>query len=564
MRLKYRLKNFKAFRDTGTIEMAPITVLCGANSSGKTSILKSMLLIKQSSERNRSLLLRGGSLQPLLFNGEMARLGAWTDVVHGKERENQIMFEWQVTGDWDELSRRSMESYAIGSGRRHPRASGRFDFTIHVSFKSQGNDPIEFATYVSEFGVVDRLHDVTFTLKSRDLIGYYTLEVSDLSKFLEADYPTYWIYAPTEINSVISVFRSVENASMPLGTFHVDFGSPFPTDFSLTPQLQQWYGVFRHITEQVPRSRTRGNAYKKFLSQLPLIQAGGPPRTEARSRQSSLVENVALHMIRILERKVTLAVEALLASSFNLRYLGPLREQPRRFYEFDDTGGVEMGLSGEFAVQVLSLERNKIIDFSRVIDSENGPLEICDQERAPLISALNYWLPRMGLPTVSPEILRQSLYALSVDASEKLHLALPDVGFGVSQVLPIVLECLRAEPGDTVILEQPEIHLHPRIQSVLGDFFLSRARDGVRFLIESHSEYLVKRLCRRIAEDREGAFRKLINILFVRATSFDESECTPIELNEFGEIVNWPEGFFDRTDDLPWVNASLKRRQEKR
>jgi predicted ATPase len=202
---------------------------------------------------------------------------------------------------------------------------------------------------------------------------------------------------------------------------------------------------------------------------------------------------------------------------------------------------------------------NNYVRFSRIKHDEKGRLEVRSAHSTSLIDSLNYWLDEMGLPRVSPHIIQQSLYELNVSATEDLKVSLPDVGFGVSQVLPVILECLRANKGDTIILEQPEIHLHPRIQSILADFFIARAQDGIRFIVESHSEYFVKRLCRRVSEGKPENIAAIPNIIFVHREE-GVSQCQRVVLNEFGEIENWPSGFFDLGEDASWVDAALSRR----
>jgi predicted ATPase len=138
---------------------------------------------------------------------------------------------------------------------------------------------------------------------------------------------------------------------------------------------------------------------------------------------------------------------------------------------------------------------------------------------------------------------------------------LPDLGFGVSQILPILVECLRTAERETIILEQPEIHLHPSLQSKLADFFICMAKAGKNLVIETHSEHLINRLCLRIAQEESNDTRNLINILFI---SFDEQNKTSIsrlvEINKYGEIENWPVGFFDDNDSRDLLAATLKKR----
>jgi predicted ATPase len=241
-----------------------------------------------------------------------------------------------------------------------------------------------------------------------------------------------------------------------------------------------------------------------------------------------------------------------------IRYLGPLRHQPQRYYQFDDTGGVDIGVSGEFTVQVLALEAGNNISASTVTRDSEGRITVDSPEQHTLLEMTNYWLEAMGLPAVAPAALRQSLYEMKVG---KLEVALPDVGFGVSQVLPIIVESLRAIRGDSVVLEQPEIHLHPRVQAGLADFLLARASDGIRFIVETHSDIMIKRLGRRVAEGTVRSIADLVKIYFIDADPSSGALCREVVLNEYGEIDNWPVGFFDQNEDLYWTSATLKRRR---
>ena len=134
-----------------------------------------------------------------------------------------------------------------------------------------------------------------------------------------------------------------------------------------------------------------------------------------------------------------------------------------------------------------------------------------------------------------------------------------DVGVGISQILPIVVAALdRARPGITGI-EQPELHVHPKIQVELGDLFAQGVDDGGVFLIETHSEHLMLRLLRRIEETHGGdlpqgkpALRPdQVSVVFVERVD-GEVRATPLRIDETGEFINrWPQGFFDeRSDEL--------------
>ena len=114
-------------------------------------------------------------------------------------------------------------------------------------------------------------------------------------------------------------------------------------------------------------------------------------------------------------------------------------------------------------------------------------------------------------------------------------------------MLPILLVCLLADTDSTLVFEQPELHLHPRVQTLLGDFFLSIALCNKQCVVETHSEYFIDRLRFRIAAaSPENELNSQAKIYFVekssRASSFRE-----VVINEYGAISDWPDGFFDQS-----------------
>ena len=122
-----------------------------------------------------------------------------------------------------------------------------------------------------------------------------------------------------------------------------------------------------------------------------------------------------------------------------------------------------------------------------------------------------------------------------------------------------------APPGSFLIFEQPELHLHPRVQARLADFFLALALDGKQTILETHSEYLVDRFRLRIALSSSDSVRPLINILFSEKSA-GQSTLTPLEISEFGSIANWPKNFFDQSqrDVGRIVKAASEKRSKRR
>jgi len=119
---------------------------------------------------------------------------------------------------------------------------------------------------------------------------------------------------------------------------------------------------------------------------------------------------------------------------------------------------------------------------------------------------------------------------------------LVDVGYGVSQVLPIVVDCLRGEGGGTYLLQQPEVHLHPRAQAELGSFLAVLAKQqNKRFVIETHSDYLVDRV-RMDIRDKKGITPEDVALLYFERTN-GEATIHRLELDDQGNILNAPPGY---------------------
>ena len=221
-------------------------------------------------------------------------------------------------------------------------------------------------------------------------------------------------------------------------------------------------------------------------------------------------------------------------------HLGPVREYTHRNYGWGGDRPSDVGRMGERSILAL----------------------LAGGEA--MISKIAYWLKEMGLSAsfnIKKIIGTTYQVELTHIGSEKPVL-LPDMGFGVSQVLPVLVACYYAPEGSTLLIEQPEMHLHPSAQSVLADMFIEVMRERkVQLIIESHSEHLLARLQRRMAEA----------VLDVNQTAFyfcqlrdGESHITPLEMDEYGEIKNYPDDFFgDLTGDVfERARMSIERRMQ--
>lgn len=236
-----------------------------------------------------------------------------------------------------------------------------------------------------------------------------------------------------------------------------------------------------------------------------------------------------------------------LASS--VRYVGPLRQSPHLpFSTAPDPDAGDVGVSGEYVAAVLQAKRSTSGQYplppgDARPDSAEGRLELTD--------ALNRWLGYLGLADAM-SVSEDTPLVLGISVTPPAltePVPLGSVGVGVSQVLPILVQCLVAGPGALIILEQPELHLHPAAQQRLADFLIACTNWGQRFLVESHSEHLVLRLRRRIAEDESDALRDQVVILFAERDEQGDTAYRHVEVTETGGVTEWPEGFFDQGPD---------------
>jgi hypothetical protein len=233
----------------------------------------------------------------------------------------------------------------------------------------------------------------------------------------------------------------------------------------------------------------------------------------------------------------------------NLFYLGPLREFPKRQYIWPGGRPSDMGRRGERAVDAMLASRERGADISR---GGRG------HRRMTLEQVVAYWLRELHLVHsfhVRPITRNSNLYQVyirqSVNAPDVL---ITDVGFGVSQILPVLVLCYYVPEGSTILLEQPEIHLHPAVQSGLADVLIDAMKTRhVQIILESHSEHLLRRLQRRIAEERLAASD--VSLYFANLRS-EGSSLTELTMDMFGNISNWPDGFFG--DDLGELAAMTR------
>lgn len=233
-----------------------------------------------------------------------------------------------------------------------------------------------------------------------------------------------------------------------------------------------------------------------------------------------------------------------------ITYIGPLREEPRDFYFQDDEFIEAIGNKGENAAYLLAKYADAKIAYKVYDEQPDGKVK-ARAVHGTMIEAMNYWMCDIFKLGKKIKVVRAKsnryLHSVTLLNNHGQEIAITHVGFGVSQIFPVLVEGLRPARKRLIILEQPEIHLHPRVQSWLFDFVHSVA-DNVTFVIETHSDHFVNRLRRRIAEDDEMLLKDEINLTFVEPNATGVSY-KRLRLSEIGSVDYWPAGFFDQYDE---------------
>lgn len=256
---------------------------------------------------------------------------------------------------------------------------------------------------------------------------------------------------------------------------------------------------------------------------------------------------------------LSLALEKMLRS---VCYLGPLRSRGERLYQWAGGEPENVGFSGEQSVSAMLAAKE------RSLNTRHG------KHKRPFQKLIAEQLRQLGLID-SFDVKQISANRKEYEVKIKTPGApdwvdLPDVGFGVSQVLPVVVQCFYAPAGSILFIEQPELHLHPSAQANLADLFidaLSSCEDGaprgIQLIVETHSEHFLNRLQRRIAENDPTRPIKSKDIAcYFAKTTGQESSLEALQMDLFGNIQNWPPNFFgDSMGDLMAMQKAAAERR---
>lgn len=520
--------------------MAPITLVLGQNSAGKSSILHALTLLKQThaSREGRAALL------PRADDG-IVDLGSFKELLFDHDSSRTLQLGAEVSGAFD----------SFGPTRPLVRELGLDRFLINLSFRREPDDiETRFAGYELYGGHMRQMlarfemlpGDADYETRTR-LMERAILRSSPRSRHSPrgfpfafsyrsalctavTDWPELWalihklwsqrrkqiseslgIAATRDRDPLAGPWAHTRSERPPFSSVREArrfYSSPFTAD-ELRIRLKQWCAATEVLVDGfVPRSSSLSDMHllPELVAMNPLVQMGWLPILDvgwATETSASALEDAIVRLFP----------------------LGPWRRPPERHYIFGGTSPGDVGYNGaQFPLLVYRLPD--------------------------LLKEANTWLDRLGigheLIVVSLGGSGSELFELRLRDRRRanaVEVALTDVGFGVSQILPFIVQCL-VDSRRLISIEQPEVHIHPRLQADLGEllaFCIGEPRRH-QFLIETHSEHLVLRLQKLV---RNGNLRPDdVSVVFVSRGSQGAS-ARRLRLDDDGDFVDeWPGGFF--------------------
>jgi hypothetical protein len=516
---RWSVTNFKSIGRTQSLDLFPLTVVAGANNSGKSSFLQSILIVAQT--------MRSARAGPaLLLDGDLFKGGDAQELTHIGQSTFSFGFVAGMNGDG---SIGVEAEFSVGSGAGSPEKEFQLE-RCRLNVESSGGESPESLE-------VER--------RKRPWRG------------LVGSGPPAWVPEGLRYKPGSAETRPGEVLGVSLLHFLPQWGI-----VRRDARTERFTQVIRYLTvgefvapqdETIAREAVEVAQILLKDPSIGRVRDLGPGRRRAlRAFMGRDAPKGVQHIFQDLEGEyrwrqrplpplLETAVGSLRGLAGSVRHLGPLRLPPQFVYAPAprvEEGAV--GSGGEFTVAELHRR-----GATQVLcpDPESGEVVTM-----PLRGAVELWLNHLGVLeriwTAHRPKLGHYMYVRAPHLTKVVDLTA--VGVGASQILPVVVQCLAAPPGSVLIFEQPELHLHPKVQSALGDFLLGIARSGRQCIVETHSEHIINRLRLRIAEAEGEGVLSLARIYFAEREGV-ETQFTPVTINEYGAIEHWPEGFFDES-----------------
>ncbi|MGJ0522014.1 DUF3696 domain-containing protein [Burkholderia gladioli] len=612
------LNNFKSISTPAPVNLRQLSILCGSNSSGKSSLIQAILMITQT-------FCSRYDFDSLVLNGHLARLGSFSDIKSHNSKNNEIevgftlspssiklpdgnvksidfrcVFGRRIIGsvkpdddyhpavlrlevkitrcindsditEWINLNKRFPEnskspnvnlyasSYEVDFintiemdriRRDFPdpeilgcESNGFFPTTLIIRFDNAKRMAAQVVSAIAgkaprrvgmrfqgSFDESEIRIPRSFFLRLRNLIEQERVELRSAANLSEELKKVLKSVADAQKLNVADLWKRMVDETIALSPDVIDNRILRSESISVS----EWLIFLNHLDEKQRKSIVE--FVDKRRTELETAWCEGVP-TDYRVSKYGLqaFSHIGSSLISYFGR--------------SLKYLGPLRHEPQSVYaSLGHTDPKSVGLKGEFAAAVLHINKYQYITYPSPTLSEDHQF-LCIERKASLQQACKEWLSYLG---VISDYRTNDKGKLGYEIEVKVDTQggwqdLTHVGVGVSQILPIVVLLLLSESGDTIILEQPELHLHPLVQSRLCDLLCAMAERNRQCLVETHSEYMINRLRLRIAQSRDSELEDRSSVFFITKNEglsvFDE-----VKINRYGAIKDWPKNFFDQSD----------------
>ncbi|ELO4022467.1 AAA family ATPase [Vibrio fluvialis] len=480
------ITNYKAFK-TANINISPLTLLMGGNSSGKSSIVKLLLMLSQSIKSNSSSILDS--------YGTLTDLGSIDNLFHNKDTSKPIKLEFDFG--------------AINSGKINKNIALSLFLCLHDLFVStpyNEKTTNEYKDWLKNHKITKIIDSITQS-ELIDILekGIGTLEpaikTNHTNEPIKKDFKS--LVNPIELEKELSLKNKLQNLKDSVTTLKNLVGMNIISSISIEiskidKQLKPSNIIIESNLGEIELSfiskksnrvsfnvnsnfldTKKINSSKKRLKDSITIYDDGLSASTIMSSNKDL-NNIIYSTGPVYPIKYILeSVKELIFDDFEINavhHVGPLRFNPDRYFLMvNNDDGRNFSNSGSKILKRL-------------------------KEDSKLRKDINKWMNRFDFEIDTSDI-NDIIHSIKV-TDNGLSLDITDVGFGISQVLPVILISLAVNKNDLVIIEQPEVHIHPKMQSALADFFIEQIKTKEAFyIIETHSEAILKRIRRRMAEN---------------------------------------------------------------
>ena len=566
---EYQIHNFKAFANQEKIPIRPITLIYGQNSSGKSSVLQSLLLLKQT-------LQEATDPQTLLLaKGNFVDLGNYSQYINNHDLDKSFSFKVFFDLDTEQImggDSKFLSKYLSANSLLGLEISFKYDKEFskimfdHIDL-FVGDKLRPLLSYIPSIaeddnGIILNIDESEINFKHSFWQFWWQEFKLDFSKMLLSEIRDILerkeiirLSARASQKKVANELQKQKDVLKPkieqldyelkeikskvedqgIGKLQIDGLeselSDLENQYLLFDTLFQLQVRFQKYSfQQAEEDFVVALKYSHYvLCRHFLLNEVGDWQydlSEPRSEYLSLVYKKTGALKPVLD--LTIKASTLLRGYLdNLVYIRPLRAYPERLYIFGGNNGEQVGQGGKNIADVLYTKPD-------VLNAVNKQFELFD---------LGYEIKISNFKDEETSDLSDVFAIRLIDRYTKVNVSLLDVGFGISQILPVIIQSVLSR-NKTIVIEQPEIHIHPRLQAQLGSLLAESVKSfGNRFIIETHSEHLLLRLQKLI---RKGELsHEDISVIYIDRGE-NGSQCLELRLDSEGDFIDeWPNGFFD-------------------